>query len=64
MAFTGLASLQVDGDTVHASRGLGTFDFAHSNSEEITKRVRRVYLTIIDEVSMLGQKLSYMMWIG
>ena len=57
MAFTGLASLQVDGDTVHASRGLGTFDFAHSNSEEITKRVRRVYLTIIDEVSMLGQKL-------
>ena len=57
MAFTGLASLQVDGETIHASRGLGTFDFSHSNSEVITKNVRRVYLTIIDEVSMLGQKL-------
>jgi hypothetical protein len=57
MAFTGLASLNVDGNTVHSSRGLETFGFSFSGAETVIRKVRHVYLTIIDEVSMLGQKL-------
>ena len=57
MAFTGLASLNVDGNTVHSSRGLETFGFSFSGAESVVRKVRKVYLTIIDEVSMLGQKL-------
>ena len=57
MAFTGLASLNVEGSTVHSSRGLETFSYEFNNNESVIRKVRRIYLTIIDEVSMLGQKL-------
>ena len=57
MAFTGLASLNVDGNTVHSSRGLETFNYSFGGSDTVIRKVRRIYLTIIDEISMLGQKL-------
>ena len=57
MSFTGLASQQVEGNTIHQSRGLATYSNAPRISEDVALRVRRIYLTIIDEISMVGQKL-------
>ena len=57
MSFTGLASQQIEGNTIHKSRGLATHTCAPRLSEDVGQRVRRIYLTIIDEISMVGQKL-------
>jgi len=57
MSFTGLASQQVEGKTIHASRALETYGFEPTNSEEVTRSVKGKYLSIADEVSMIGQKL-------
>jgi len=57
MSFTGLASQQVEGKTIHASRALETFGFEPKNSNSVSIAVKRYYLSIVDEVSMTGQKL-------
>ena len=57
MSFTGLASLNVEGNTVHTSRGLHPRTCEPQPNNNVVQSVRRIYLTIIDEVSMLGQKL-------
>jgi len=57
MSFTGLASQQIDGHTIHKSRGLETFGYAPRMADDVTRKVRCIYLTIIDEISMVGQKL-------
>jgi hypothetical protein len=57
MSSTGLASLNVDGDTIHSSRALNHQSFVHKMNNVIVKKVHCVYLSIIDEVSMLGQRL-------
>ena len=57
MSFTGLASQQVEGKTIHASRALETFGFEPKNSNSVSIAVKRYYLSIVDECSMTGQKL-------
>jgi len=57
IAFTGLASLQIDGCTIHKARGLTTHGCEPRPSDDVNRKVKRIYLTIIDEVSMVGQKL-------
>ena len=57
MSFTGLASLNVEGNTVHTSRGLHPRTCEPRPNNNVLQSVRRIYLTIIDEISMLGQKL-------
>jgi len=57
VSFTGLASLQIDGTTIHKARALSTYGCVPRDSEDVKRKVTHVYLTIIDEISMLGQKL-------
>ena len=56
MAPSGVAGLLVQGDTVHRNRGLN-IAFVRSNSTVIQKQILAVYLSIIDEGSMLPQQL-------
>ena len=56
MASTGLAGILVEGDTIHFNRSL-TIGLEKQYSMPVKKQIRRVYLTIVDEVSMAGQEL-------
>ena len=56
MSFTGLAGLFVEGDTLHHKRGL-TIALTRCDQTAVNTLVGSVYLTIIDEISMMPQKV-------
>jgi hypothetical protein len=57
MSYTGIASILIDGETLHKQRGLALFTLKSNNSSIIQVNVKKVYLTIIDETSMSGQPI-------
>jgi hypothetical protein len=57
MACTGVAGLQIDGETIHSSRNINMFSNESRYSTEVRNLIKRVYLSIVDEVSMAGQPL-------
>jgi hypothetical protein len=57
MAFMGLAGLNVDGDTIHHMRGLNIYSLVPNNNSKVQRHIAKLYLTIIDETSMVGQQL-------
>jgi hypothetical protein len=57
MAFSGLAGLAIDGDTIHHHRGLNV-PLQKLYPEYVKSNVSQVYLTLVDECSMLSKILA------
>ena len=56
MAFMNLAAINVDGETIHASRAIAVFRQQSMNATRKAK-INNIYLSIIDEASMIPQDL-------
>jgi len=54
MAFMGLAGLMIEGDSIHSSRGMSVGQSA-TYSQPRTLKVKKVYLSIVDETSQAPQ---------
>jgi hypothetical protein len=54
MAYMGLAGLNVEGDTIHSHRGL-SIGLTFRPCARVEDGVRSIYLSIIDEISMLNK---------